>query len=463
MSSTGPDPRLLGLRDFIPWLTPAFQRPEHLTAWCSLVDRAEKEPIRALCSVPVRHHKTFTTVHGIVWLLLRDPTRRIVFLTHSFDAAEKWGKQIRQLAEALDHRLGANESIGPTKGWNKIVEWRNGSGGGVVVMSADQSRIGYDCHVLVVDDPIDENGANNPEKREEVDQNITFYTARCIRAGVLGPVLIVASRFHPDDPIGRRLSRTAVDWEYVHHEAIRTDSSGVEHAFAPAVMDLSALHSIREELRESDPSERVWWSQFQNNPKPDGTDLFGPHTSYTTLPDWTFRLAYGADLAFTQGAGSDYFAMCAVKIYGRKAYVLEVQRTKLDAVMIESTCRGMIARHGQPHVMAPIYSYMSGPEIGTAKLMRERGLPFVIMRARYNKLVRAQRTIKRWNDADVAVPSSAPWLSGFLHRVGMFRGHEKDHDDEVDALVSVCDGAIGGAVAGGVKTLGKSYSGFITR
>jgi predicted phage terminase large subunit-like protein len=449
----------MGLGNFITWLSPAYARPSHLEGWMGLVERARAEGVRGLCSVPVRHWKTWTTVHGIVWLLLKDPTRRIVFLTHSFEAAEKWGKEIRKLAEALDHRLGADGKIGPTRGWNKIVEWRNASDGGVVVMSADQSRIGYDCHVLVVDDPIDENGAKEPDKREEVDTNITFYTGRCIRNGVRGPVLIVASRFHPDDPIGRRIERKEVAWEYVHNQAITFDEKGGERAFAPHVMDLGALHSIRAELAESDPYERVWFSQFQNDPRPEGTDMFGPPTFYPAIPTWTFRLAHGADLSFVDGPGSDYFAMCSAKIYGSKAFVLEVRRTRLDAVQIEGTARSMMGLYGR----GPIYSYMSGPEIGTAKLMRERGLPFLIMRARYNKLVRAQRTIKRWNDGDIALPEGAPWVRAFVHRVQLFRGHEKDRDDEVDALVSMCDGAIGGAVGGGPKSLGRSYEGFNSR
>ena len=451
-------PRGMGLGEFVQWLTPAFSGPGHLTGWVGLIERAAGEGVRGLCSVPVRHWKTWTTVHGIVWLLLKDPTRRIVFLTHSYAAAEKWGKEIRKLAEALDHRLGAMGTIGPTRGWNKIEEWRNESGGGVVVMSADQSRIGYDVHVLVVDDPIDETGAQDPMKREEVDTNITFYTGRCIRAGVRGPVLIVASRFHPDDPIGRRVDRREVKWEYIHNQAITVDEKG-EHAFAPEVMGLEALHSIRAELAESDPYERVWFSQFQNDPRPEGTDFFGEPTWYDELPKWTFRTGHGADLSFVDGPGADYFAMCSANVYGSKVFVLECRRVKLDAVQIEGTARGMISRYGH----GAIFSYMSGPEIGTAKLMRERGLPFVIMRARYNKLVRAQRTIKRWNDGDIALPRKAPWVRGFVHRLQMFRGHPKDKDDEADALASMCDGMVGGALGGGPKSLGKAYAGLYSR
>ena len=214
---------------------------------------------------------------------------------------------------------------------------------------------------------------------------------------------------------------------------------------------------MRAELRESDPTERIWFAQFMGDPKPLGASRFRPDpTRWTTLPPWAFRLAFGVDLAFTAGAGSDYFALVVLKIYGTRGFIIDVQRHKLETHLIESTCRAAMNKYGH----APFFTYASGPEIGTIKLLRERGLPFMPMRARYNKLVRAERTIKRWNDGNISVPHEAPWTPGFLHRVEMFRGTEKGHDDdEIDALVSACDGAMGSSVAGTVKTIGRSYPG----
>ena len=438
----------LPLLDLIVALSPQFRRPEHLRKWCELIEAAASNAVRALCSIPIRHFKTETTVHGIVYLLLRHPTWRVIFLTHSAEAANKWGKRIRQIAEAT--------KVGPAKNWSTIAEWRNEQGGGVVVMSADQSKIGYDCDALIVDDPLDEHGADDPKVRDAVDEAISLYTARCMKDGKRGPVLLVASRFHPDDPIGRRLARTAVEWIYVCHAAILDEGLPAERAFAPDVWPLDELRKTRAELYERDPTERIWWGQFQNDPKPIGSDLFHQHTLYSVLPDWTYRLGYGADLAFTAGVSSDWAAFVAAKVCGTECYILEVQRHKLDAHLIESTTKAMQATWGY----GPIFSYMSGPEVGMARLMQERGLPFVVVPARYNKLVRAQRTIKRWNDGKIAVPAGAPWLKGFLHRVSCFRGNDHDEgDDEVDALVSLCDGMMGGAAAGQVRTLGKSYAG----
>jgi predicted phage terminase large subunit-like protein len=434
------------LLDFIPTLSPEFKPPFHLADWVRLIERAASEPVRGLCSIPIRHYKTETTLHGIVWLLKQDPTIRVIFLTHDHKAAEARGKRLRQLAKAA--------GVGPERGYDTIVDWRNDEGGGVVVMSADQSKLGYDCHVLVFDDPLDERGAQDPKQREEVDATIVHYTARCMRAGKPGPVLGVMSRWHPDDPIGRRLQRAATRWDYFHGSAVLDEGTDHERAFAPEVWGLEELRKMRAELAEADPTERLWWAQFMNEPRPMGADLFGPPTYYDKLPDFAYRVAAGADFAFTVKDGSDWFAHVVARMYGAKLYLLEASRFKLETHLIESTLRASQNKHGR-HM---VFSYQSGPEVGISRLLQERGIPMTPIHARYSKLVRAQRTISRWNAGQVLLPNGAPWVKAFLHRLGMFRGHEHDSDDdEVDALVSLSDGLQGGMVAA-PKTMGRRPS-----
>jgi predicted phage terminase large subunit-like protein len=439
------------LLSFISALSPEHQQPKHLADWCELIERASRQPgIRGLCDVPIRHYKTETTMHGVIWLLVQDPTLEIIFLSHTLEAAQSRGKRLRQLA------TGAG--VGPTRGHDTITHWQNERGGGVVVMSAAQSKIGYNCHALIVDDPIDEDAADDPALREVVDQTIAHYTARCMRRGQPGPVLILMSRWHPDDPIGRRLSRGG--WEYIHHPVINGDGS----AFAPDVWDLPELEKMRAELKMADPFERIWFAQLMGDPQPEGHDLFGAPTFYGALPTWAgWRVAHGVDFSYTDAPGSDFFAAVTGRIYGRKLYILDVQRHRLDATLLESTCKAIVNKYGR----APLWSYQSGPEVGLSRLLIERGLPVASMHARYNKLVRAQKTIGRWNAGDVLVPEkhAAPWVQGFLHRLSLFRGHEKDRDDEVDAMVSVCDAVLGGAPFATLKSLGlqgrKAYAGFL--
>jgi predicted phage terminase large subunit-like protein len=436
-----------GLMAFIPRLSPEFTEPRHLAQWVELIERAAKgEAVRALCDVPIRHFKSETTEHGIVWLLVQDPTMRVVVMTHSLDKARNMGRRMRALAE----RAG----IGPAYGSNRIDDWTNAAGGGVATMSAAQSKLGGDVHLLLFDDPLNEHTAMVHREREAVDATITHYTARCVRRGKPGPVLGVMSRWHPDDPIGRRLLRKAETWEHVHHPAVIEDGeTGVERAFAPEVWSLDQLRQVRAVLREQDPTERLWWAQFQGNPMPVGSTKFRLDPErYQVLPDYSFRLVYGAHLM----PDAENFALVALKVFASKAYLIDVVRSRLDATAIEAACRKMIAAHGS----APIFAYTTGqgPDAGLVKILRQRGLNFSPIRARYNKVVRAEKTIRRWNDGDVLVPTKAPWVDGFMHRLALFRGEDKGHDDEeICALVSGSDGSTG--VGGVTKALGTSYAG----
>lgn len=424
----------LPLVEFVPALSPEYHAPYHLADFCHVLERCLTEGVRALCSVPIRHFKTQTMLHGIAWLLLRDPTLRIILFTYDHKRAEWLGKRCRQLCDAC--------GVGPAHGYDTIVSWQNDRGGGVNVMSAEQSKLGQDVDILLFDDPLNEQQAYKKEVRDAVDAAIAHYTARVGRPGRLGSVVGVASRWHIDDPIGRRLERDAVRWENIHHAAIESDESGNERAFAPNVMDLEDLRRRRAEWREADPSERGWYAQFQNDPKPDALGLFrkpvqGPAPAYG-------RYVFGLDLVYSKNKYADYFALVVLKVWQGVGYVINVWRERLDFEMAVDRVR--FARRMYPG--AAMYSYISGPEKAAITYMEDRGLPVEPLLARAPKYIRARKTIDAWNEGRIICPEQAPWLSGFLLRCTLFTGQEDaGDDDEIDALVSACDGGVFGAGA----------------
>jgi predicted phage terminase large subunit-like protein len=218
-----------------------------------------------------------------------------------------------------------------------------------------------------------------------------------------------------------------------------------ERAFAPDVFSLDEIKAKRAEMRDIDPSERTFYSQWQNEPRAPTSDLFREPARYVSVPDWPgFRDVIGLDMAYSTARVSDWSAIVVMRVYGNAVYIRDVQRVKLDVGAIRSTLRAALQQYGR----APIYSYVSGPEKGIVADLNDNGIPVQGLPARYNKLVRAQRTVDRWNAGKIMVPSAAPWLEAFLGRVASFRGTEGDDDDEVDAMVSAHDGALGVASSG---------------
>jgi hypothetical protein len=417
----------LSLLDLVPAINPDWKSPHHLSAWTELIERSIKGHMRAMCAVPFQHYKTTTTLCGVVWLLLRNPKLRIILLTHSHEKAKAMGKDLRKLWEAVGGQT--------PKGFNTIDDWQTPVGGGCVVMSAEQSKLGYPCDLLLVDDPLDETEYTDRNVRDTVDRTISLYTARC--ATHLDSVLLVASRWHKDDPFGRREERTSVKWEKIVHAGILDFDTDHERAFASEVLSLEQHHQMRREWAEQDPSLKIWWAQVQNNPQPDAlggfkTPIHGPMPIYG-------RYVIGVDLAYSEEPHSDYLAIVVLKVWEGNAHVCNVLREKRD---LEKA----VAHLRQMKVMYPgaaMYSYISGPEKSAVNYINDCGIPLQPILARSPKYNRSQRTRDAWNLGRILLPEHAPWLSGFVARAQAFTGQEKaGDDDEIDALVSACDGGL---------------------
>jgi hypothetical protein len=429
----------LSLLELIPALRPDWRSPRHLADWCSCIERSLLGHTRAMCSVPFQHYKSTTTLVGVVWLLLRNPKLRIILLTHSHEKAQAMGKELRALWKAAG---GATR-----KGFDTIDDWQTDQGGGCVVMSAAQSKLGYPCDLLLVDDPLDETEYMLTDVRKRADDTIALYTARA--ASHLDSVLIVASRWHPDDPIGRRLSRHAVSWVTFFHPGILDLGTKQERAFAPDVLSLEQHRQMRREWAEVDPSERTWWAQVQNQPMPDALGFFVGEREFVGEISPLAPIIYGVDAAFTSGKKSDFFASVGTALLGDSLCVFDVRRHQrgLTAAMQTLSELALLSP------LARFVSYVSGPEKGIYNsLFESAGIVVEQMPARWNKAVRAQKSAKTWQDGKILTRFGRPWTGPFLAEMHAFDGREDGVDDQADALVAAHDAQMLGRPAEGFES-----------
>lgn len=427
------------LLDWIPFVSPHMRRPEQMADWTQMIERTLHEPVRACNCKPTRHWKTQTTLHGAVWIVYMRPTWRVLLIAAEHSRAEWLGEQTRIIRD----RAGIKE----VRGQDTKRNWSTEQGGGVAVISAGQSGLGIDSAVVIADDPIDERGFYDKQERDAVDEAIAFYTSRAVTPeGKRGSVLVNMSRGHVDDPVGRRIER---GWESISSPAIIDEGLPTERAFAPDWLPLDELKAIKSEIEQQDPTMRRWWSQWMNNPQPDALGLFKNPTRFSVLPEGGFRTVIGCDLAYGNSKHNDYFAYVVLKIYVEPkdgggvqevGYLVDCRRERWDPANSEAILRTL--KHAYPG--APIYSYMSGPEMGIVRYLEDKGLSIIPMAARYSKRQRAQPAIDLNNAGRIRVPEGAPWSVGFIARLMLFSGDEKaGDDDEADALAS--------AVAGGMK------------
>lgn len=415
----------LSLLELVPALRPDWKSPYHLSEWCAEIEGTLRGGVRSMCSVPFQHWKSTTTLCGVLWLLLRRPTISIIVMTHSHEKAKAMGKDLRELFKLAGMTM--------KKGFDTIEDYQTDAGGRVVVMSVDQSKLGYAHDVLLVDDPVDEKEYMLRDARGLADDKIALYTAR--GATHLDSVLIVASRWDLDDPIGRRLRRTG--WRYFCHPGIVNMGTPDERAFAPDVLDLRGHRKMRAEWAEVDPSERRWYAQVQNDPLPAELGFFaGDPPDFVGDVTKQAHVIFGVDAAFTSSKKSDFFAVVGGALHGDAAGVFFANRHQRGLVAGLRTLQALRAEW--PH--ARFVSYVSGAEKGIYDaLFQEGGIEVEQMPARWSKGYRAQKTAKSWRDGRIVVKRGQSWTGPLIAECHAFDGRDDDVDDQVDGLVAMHD------------------------
>lgn len=187
------------------------QRP-HLEVLDDLLMRARVgEVVRACVSMPARHGKTDRLLKvGSAWRLDEDPDCRIMQISGTKSLVEQSSRWVRDELE----RPGAGYRVRPRTDVRAVSDWKiQGHEGGIFIGSLGSTIIGRGANLLLVDDLI-----GKPEEAEsEVFRNRAwrFLQAAFGRLEPGASVVIVNSRWHADDPIGRLLKEQPGRWDYI--------------------------------------------------------------------------------------------------------------------------------------------------------------------------------------------------------------------------------------------------------
>lgn len=436
------------LLHFIPRLTPRYRAPLHLLPFLDRLERLKGGGLRLAVSVPPRHGKSESILHWIVWQLLRDPSTRILYVAHTAAFARRQSRNARRMAKEAGVELAA--------GVQAANEWETTAGGGLVARGIDGDITGRGFDVVIVDDPIKGmKVAESAHQRETIWQTFTTDIFTRIEPDG-GSVIVVHTRWHVDDLIGRAVKD--LGFEHLNIPAIAEDDQDpvgrpIGAALWPERWGLGLLEERRKVL-----GEYSWAALFQGHPRPRGNKVFGEPHFYDEVPTSGYQIGYGVDLAYTAKTHADYSVLIrgiVVVTKGadqkpvRTLYILEVWRQQVEAPDFADFVKAKRAERP-----GPVLWYAAGTEKGSAQFFRRAGVPVAVRNAGTDKFQRAQPFAAAWNRGDVLVPSNAPdWLHAFLEELGDFTGVADKKDDQVDAgsalhdLLMVGGGGGGGAVA----------------
>src|SRR6185369_2078283 len=202
----------LALVDLIPRMSKGAESPHHLPELVNEIELAiapHKGQRFYWFSVPPRHWKTTTLVHGMLKHLLRWPEQGVGYFSHTQPFANKQSREVRKLATAAQLKFASDS--------NRQDEWQLTTGGGMFARGINAIPAGIGIRLAVVDDPfVGRDDANSKAKRDLVFNAIEDDILPRLTPD--GCVFLVHTRWHPDDAIGR-VKRLA-NWRGLNKKAL---------------------------------------------------------------------------------------------------------------------------------------------------------------------------------------------------------------------------------------------------
>lgn len=419
--------------------------PWHLQQLVELFERAMRERVFALVSMPPRHAKSTTVRRALAYAILRYTDRLNAFVTYGTDYAKTHSRAIRKLVIEHGGRLASDAA--------NLKDWRTPDEGGLCASGMDGQLTGKGFGgLLVVDDPIkNRKEAESPLTREHVAESFAddVYTRS---EPPYGSIIVIATRWKEDDLIGR-LERETDDegnpvWEVINLPAIRDPETGLptdaENGVAlwPERYPIKALARIRRKL-----GPYGWWSLYQGRPRPRDGKVFKVPARWRELPEG-LRVVLAVDPAGSAKSRSNYTVAVAIGfkvidgvLHGWLIGLVRFQKAPPQAAA------ELLAFQRRWGATLHIEASRDGVAQAQSLWELEPELSITLIAAVGDKFIRAQNISAAWNgDADRSepprffVPAEAELiecsredLANYLRVMEKFTGQGDLEDDDADA------------------------------
>lgn len=316
--------------DFVARVAPKFSPiPKHIRPVFDLFEDSRHEEVYATVAMPPRHGKTTALGLGLAWRTLYDPACLNFYATYGDRLSMATSRKVRKLVRLAGVSLSDEVQ--------NVNEWETVMGGGLKATSMGGDITGRGCNggVVVGDDLI--KGRKQAESKLLRDTAWDWLRDDYMSRLEPGASLIInATRWHEDDPIGRlHEDSLGVKWRHIELPAVRgPDDKAADERIDKDVRalwpeggyDLDRLAKIR--MR----GEHGWWSLYQQRPTPRGGGFFKVDCFVFVdvaprggkwVRRWDLAASTERDSAFTVGA--------LVGLIDGKLFVSDVERGQWDS------------------------------------------------------------------------------------------------------------------------------------
>lgn len=360
----------------------------------ALVDVDAGRCDRLIITMPPQEGKsTRVTKVGPLWMLTRNPQRRIVVVSYGQDLANEFGRDIRNHVTTNQGQDGTLDlGLRVAKDNGSVSSWKlAGARGGVRSVGIGGGITGRPADVMFIDDPITNREQADSETYRQRAKNFWTGTAST-RLAPGAPVILILTRWHEDDLAGWLLGRPdGHRWRVLNipaqaaHDPAAGESDPLGRAPGEFMVSARIDENTGQPRTDADweqikvqAGSRDWEAMYQGNPSPpEGGIVKRDWWRYYTTPLWLqrddgSRIVTGADellmswdLTFKDTAGSDFVVGQVWMRRGAQAYLLDQVRGRWSFVETLRQFRAFSARWPQV-VLKLVEDKANGPAVISA-------------------------------------------------------------------------------------------------
>lgn len=237
-----------------------------------------------MIEMPPRHGKSMTVTESFPsYFISKNPDKRVIAASYADSLARKFGRLNRQKVEEYGRALFDVEISAVNAAQNN---WGvAGKRGGMIATGIGGSITGEGADLLLIDDPFkNAEEANSTTIREKVRAEWESTLSTRLHKG--GSVIVIMTRWHEDDLIGRLLERSPHNWERLRLPALAEDEDDAlgRELDEPLCSELGFDEEWARN-KQIEVGSRTWAALFQQRPSPAGGNIFNRHWWKFYVPD----------------------------------------------------------------------------------------------------------------------------------------------------------------------------------
>lgn len=391
---------------------------------------AQGEGSRTIITMPPRHSKSMTITETFPsWFIGKDPNRRVIEVSYGADLARKFGR--RNMEKVRDKGQNIFEvNLDPDA--RKATDWNiENHRGGMISRGLGGAITGEGADLLIIDDPI----KNRREAESETYRSFLWDEWESTLSTRLQPnaaVIVILTRWHEDDLVGRLLEKEGDKWDIINLPALAEDENDLlGRKPGEALWPENGYDEEWAAERKVSAGSRTWESLYQQNPRPAEGTIFKRHywQYYDHAPAQFDEMLQSWDATFKETDNSDFVAGTVWGRKGADVYLLDLIRARMGIKETMAAITSMKAKWPNAHRIL-IEDKANGPAV--IQLLKNKVPGLIPVTPEGGKEVRAMAAEPWVESQNVWLPKNAPFTGDFVEEAAAFPNGK--HDDQVDSF-----------------------------